>query len=522
MPAHLRLALPRGATNLAVVGLGPPNVSGAGEAEEARLYDIAANELRDALPGSGRYVAVSDDGTRLVTGRATGLIRLWELPSQRLIREIEVGAPLLHFALSPDGHWLAVHVGWGQRVPLVRLWDLDRGHQFVCAVPAGESVNGLAFSPDSGTLATAGTDSTVRTWSVETREALWRGAGHHGPVLGVAFSPTGQRLASVGSDNTLRVWNPSPASARPPARGSELRQLAFSPDGREIVALTTAGVVIRRGLVGIEETALPWVTNVWKFSWSELGGEFAVVTRESSNAPLVVITQSLSPGAAVHRVELDHSGGFGHQALSQHGRWLAASRHIGGGKYSLGCWDLLTGLIIGPELSQEKPAGGPWSLAVSTNAQMLAVVRYGHSSVDLFDLPGGRLRRHFVAHGGERVRLAAFTPDGRLLTSGFDNTVAVHDPRNGRRLGVLAGHLQPVVNMAVSPDGRTLATTSGDKTIRLWSLESYRELGVLDREGTAWYLAFSPDGTTLATLMPGGFLKTFRAPPLTEFTAQEF
>ena len=514
-PVMIRLAMPRGLSNIAVVGLGSAGVKGSSDVEETRLYDWGLNELDEPLPGSGRFVAVSADGTRLVTGRGTGEVRLWELPSRRLIREINVGAPLVDLALTPDGRRIAVHVAWGARVPLVRLWDLDKGHQIICGVPAGESVDGLAFAPDSRTLATAGADSTVRTWSAETGEAIWRGAGHHGPVLGVAFSPSGQWLTSVGSDNTVRVWDPSSRPVKPPVTRNGVQNFAFSPDGGEILVLTAGDGVVRRQLASGEETIHPWATNVLKMIWSPQGDGFTVIQRNDSNAPLVAITQGDGPAGTVRRLALAGSEGFGGQHFAQDGSWLVACRHLGGGSYSVGCWDFTTGQARASELAQERPGSGPWSVAISTNAQTLAVVRYGLPSVDLFDLPSGRLRQRLVTHTGERVRLVVFSPDGRLISSGFDNAIAVHDPRDGRRLGVMTGHLQPPVNMAVSPDGRTLVTTSSDNTIRLWSLESYRELGVLLRDRIAWAISFSPDGGALGAIMPGGFLHAFQAPPLT-------
>jgi WD40 repeat protein len=99
------------------------------------------------------------------------------------------------------------------------------------------------------------------------------------------------------------------------------------------------------------------------------------------------------------------------------------------------------------------------------------------------------------------VNCAVFGPDGRWVVSGSaDNTIRLWDVESGRELRALAGHKNWIKSLAVSSRGDLLASGSNDHNVKLWSVSSGRELHTMGgHTDPVEALAFSPDDRWLAS-----------------------
>jgi serine/threonine protein kinase len=155
------------------------------------------------------------------------------------------------------------------------------------------------------------------------------------------------------------------------------------------------------------------------------------------------------------------------------------------------------------ELLALHPHTEPAFLAFSPDGQRVAAaggVLGMPGEVNIWDVTSGRILLTFHGHADVITGLAFSLEGRRLATSSGDQTIKIWDAQSGQEILTLRGHDGGVNSVAYSPDSRRLASASADHTAKVWDAVTGKDLLTLrGHEDCVWQIAFSSDGQRLAT-----------------------
>lgn len=107
----------------------------------------------------------------------------------------------------------------------------------------------------------------------------------------------------------------------------------------------------------------------------------------------------------------------------------------------------------------------------------------------------------------------AISPDGKIVASaGSQQPIKLWNTENGKLLRTFTQHSDSVYSLSFSPDGETLASGGADCTIRIWNFHTGELLQTLEHLGPVMSVAFSPDGKTLVSGSSDATVKIWRVP----------
>ncbi len=151
-------------------------------------------------------------------------------------------------------------------------------------------------------------------------------------------------------------------------------------------------------------------------------------------------------------------------------------------------------------------ANGVNSLAFSSDGETL--VSAGLDRITkLWDAKTLKVRKSFGGHTGMVYSAAFFRHGNAIVTGSEDSTAKIWDIRSGKQKFTLRGHKLGVEMVAVSPDDKTVVTASWDRTIKFWDAETGTETGELKADSAVFAVAFASDGKSLASTGGNGTVR---------------
>ena len=444
-----------------------------------RLWDVASGQRRGELQGHHNWVralAFSPDGRILawgggnngITSRDDATIWLWDMYAGRP-RAVLKGYTLSvrAIAFSPDGRTLASGDN-GQ----LRLWDIASGRSQGVLEGFPHEVQAVAFAPDGRSLATA-TNDEIRVWEVAGTQPRAVLEGNKNKVDTIAFSPDGRTLASgggdledriSGGDTTIRLWDVASGRLRMALRGHKglVNKLAYSPDGRTLASASMDNTIRLWDVVSGQPRAT-LKDPVWSVAFSPDGRTLASVDGEEIrlwDVPTEQLRMVLKGGYPTLAI-----------AFSPEGHTLAS----GFGKV-IGLWDVADSQPRVVRMLDDDGVNEVRDIAFSPKGRSL--VWAGSGGIRIWDVGSSQPRAVPQGDDGpECIEAIALSPDGRTLASETNRKgIRLQDVSSGQVLAILEGHTDDVKALAFSPDDRTLASASWDGTIRLWNPGFLREI----------------------------------------------
>jgi WD40 repeat protein len=407
--------------------------------------------------GRAPDVALTPDGTHAVSVGFDRQLKYWDTASGTLLRSYEFGSlPLLSVAFHPQDDWAIV----GGMDGSVRVVNIDTGLEVHPPSRHDGPVRAIVATSDGDRIITSSDDQTIRIWDVTGGGEMARLVAHRGPIFSLDLSRDEKVLLSASHDKSTMLWNLAPQEVRSLSNVSNLVQtVALAPNG--FVAATgdkSGKIILRETKTGqslssfdIHSGAALSLAIDQTSTTLAVGGEDGRVTRW--NMANLRFEPTLKVGQGPVRFI----------SFASHGDLLLT---VAG---SVDVWHSTTS-----ERISRCAADRPLSASFSSDGQSVLVVDSAKRLVKC-DLRSGLLLGK--SQPQKEPDTLVVSGDSRLALSGNkQGMVTVWNAKSLAPIAYLSGHKAQIIALAFCPDFRCAISLSEDHEMKLWDLDSYREL----------------------------------------------
>lgn len=427
--------------------------------------------IHDGHRGYVGPVVFSPDGKILATGSTDNTVKLWDVPTNRLLKTLKIAVASMAF--SPNGRILAI----GCKDKTIRFLDISTGQLHKTLIGHQSDVLSVAFSPDGRTMASGSNDETVKIWDVASGTTLKTLKGHKNFVSSVVYRPDGKMLASGSWDETVILWDVE--------MGRALRRIDLRKDKKR-PHFTDRYI---SGADYMDSDFMPDPNLVYYLSFSP-NGETLIIGGDN------IQFWDVATGKVMKTIDESGVNGFC-VSLSPDGRVLATRGCKNSDPinfiYFIYLWDIENGKIRKILKGNEK---SPVSLAFSPDGKYLVSGSSDETAI-LWDVASGRPLKIFRGYQSH-IQSVSFSPDGKIIASGTrDGSLELWHLTAERNFTKIKEHTDSVESISFSPDAKLFATMSSDRTLKIWDAVS----------GRLWALTSHDNTLTIYDVVSGQTLK---------------